>query len=190
MKHVTGTLVALLSVALATAAAAAPLDTVLAAVAAEERAPIERIRLFIERAGKADVYYIDRLRPDRTRVLKNPRQGGLEVIVIGQTQWLRTDAGWRSMPAPPDAAPVPSMATMFKEGLTGAVEQAGPDGSRVIEGEMSWTNAVACRGRVRLRIESTGLPSLVRFDGACGGQATRFRQAFSYVGPLTIEPPQ
>lgn len=58
------------------AAGAAPMDTVLKALDAEEAAPIERVRLFVERGDVADVYYVDRVRPGRFRLLKNPRQGG------------------------------------------------------------------------------------------------------------------
>jgi hypothetical protein len=171
-------------------ATAAPLDTVLAAVAAEEAAPVERIRMFIEKAGSADVFYVDRVRPGRVRVLKNPRQGGPEMIIIDNSLWVRTDTGWQKSPAPANTGPVPSIAAMFKDGLSAAVEAAGPDGSRIVEGEMAWTNAATCKGQLRLRIERTGLPSLLRFTGTCGGMPTRFRQAFSYVGPVTIEPPQ
>ncbi len=75
---------------------AAPIDTVVAAFAAEDAAPLERVRLFVERAGVADVYYVDRIRPRRLRMLKNPRQGGLEAIIIDGSQWLRGPAGWEN----------------------------------------------------------------------------------------------
>jgi hypothetical protein len=172
------------------AASAAPMDTVLAALAAEEAAPIERVRLFIERGGVADVYYIDRVRPGRFRMVKNPRQGGLELVVVDGTQWVRTAVGWRKSPAPATAGLVLSMAGLFREGLTDPVEQPGPDGGRSVEGGMAWTNGMSCEGRLLLRIDSAGLPSLLRFEGICGGKPCRFRQAFSYTGPVTIAPPE
>ena len=83
-------------------ARAAPLDTLLASVAAEESAPTERVRLFVKRGEVADIYYIDRIRPGRLRVLKTPRQGGMEMIVIENRQWLRTAAGaWQAGTVPP-----------------------------------------------------------------------------------------
>lgn len=180
----------LLLMSLPMAINAAPIDTVVAAFDAEGNRPIERIRLFVERGGVADVYYIDRVRPDRLRMLKNPRQGGIELRVIGGTQWLRTAAGWQksSMLA---TASIPSfLSGMFRDGLTDAVENARPDGSRSVEGRLSWTNGTRCDGKVMLRIGPDGLPSLLSFDGACGGRPARFRQAFSFDGPLSITPPE
>lgn len=172
-------------------ARAAPMDTVLAALAAEEAAPIERVRLFIERGGVADVYYIDRVRPGRLRMVKNPRQGGPELVVVDGMQWVRTTAaGWRKSPAPATAGLVPSMAGLFRGGLTDPVEKPGPDGGRSVEGGMAWTNGTSCEGRLLLRIDAAGLPSLLRFEGVCGGRPSRFRQAFSYTGPVTIAPPE
>jgi hypothetical protein len=175
-----------------TVTAAGPLDTALAALAAEERAPLERIRLFVERNGIADVYYIDQVRPGRTRVIKNPRQGGLQSIVIDKMQWVLTDAGWHASPAPPASAPgaVPALASLLKQGLTDASEQAAPGGGREVQGSLSWTDAVTCTGKLTMQIASTGLPSLMRFEGTCGGKPTRFRQAFSFEGPLAIDPPK
>lgn len=169
----------------------APVDTVLAAVAAEQAAPLVRIRTFIVRAGLADIYYVDRLRPGRTRVIRNPRQGGLEVIVIGADQWLRTESGWRRSPVPPNLSStfVPSTEAMFRQGLSDAIERPGPADSRIVEGRMTWQGAVTCDGRVMMQVDAGGLPSLIRFKGDCAGKPTEFRQAYSYAGPVAIEPP-
>lgn len=172
------------------AARAAPIDTVLAALAAEEAAPIERVRLFINRGDVMDVYYIDRVRPGRFRMVKNPRQGGLEIVVVDGMQWVRTAAGWRKSPAPATADLVPSIAGLFREGLINPVEQSGPNGGHSVEGGMEWTNGMSCEGRLLLRIDASGLPSLLRFQGVCGGKPCSFRQAFSYTGPVTITPPE
>jgi hypothetical protein len=166
-----------------------PMDTVLAALAAGEAAPVERVRLFIERDRVADIYYVDRVDPGRLHLIKNPRQGGAEIVVIDGMQWVRTDTSWRKTPALPTAGLVPSMAGLFRAGLTDLVETPGPDGGRSVEGEMAWTNGASCTGRILLRIDAGGLPSLLRFEGVCGGKPTRFRQAFSHTGPLTIAPP-
>lgn len=174
----------------ASAARTSPLDTVLAALAAEEAAPIERVRLFIERGDVSDVYYIDRVRPGRFHMVKNPRQDGPELVVVDGMQWVRTAAGWQKSPAPATAGLVPSMVGLIREGLTDPVEQPGPDGGRSVEGGMAWTNGTSCKGRLLLRIDAAGLPSLLRFEGACGGKPSRFRQAFSYNGPVTIAPPE
>jgi hypothetical protein len=183
-------LLAMLLTAMACAAHAEPIDTIAAAFAAEEASPIERVRLFIERGSVADVYYIDRVNPGRYRMVTNPRQGGAELIVVDGMQWVRIGTTWRKTPALPTAGLVPSTVKLFREGLTNAVELPGPDGGRSIEGEMAWTNGVSCSGKILLRINATGLPSLLRFDGVCGAKPCRFRQAFSYDGPLTIVPPE
>lgn len=182
-------IVTLILVFLPLAARAAPMDTVLAALAAEEAAPIERVRLFIERGEVADVYYIDRVRPGRFRLVKNPRQGGPELVVVDGMQWVRTTGSWQKSPALATAGLIPSIAGLFREGLTDPVEKPGPDGGRSVEGGMAWTNGTSCKGKVLLRIDAGGLPSLLRFEGVCGGKLTRFRQAFSYTGPVTIAPP-
>jgi len=183
-------LIALLLLFLPLAVSAAPIDTVLAALDAEAARPIERIRLFIERDGIADVYYIDRVRPGRLRMLKNPNQGGFELVVIDGTQWLRTAAGWQKSPIVATANFAWSLTGLFREGLTEAVERTRPDGGRSVEGRISWTNGTRCDGKVIFRIAVEGLPSLLSFEGDCGGRPSRFRQAFSYDGPLTIAPPE
>lgn len=173
----------------ATAVAFGPLDTVRKALAAQEAAPVERMRMFIERDGIADVYYVDRVRPDRMRVSKNPRQGGPELIVIDRTQWVRSGTDWQRSRLPAVALATPSLAQILDEDLTNAVERADSDGGRIVDGDVSWSNAVSCKGRLTLRINRHALPSLVRFDGRCGGKPTRFRQAFSFADRVTIEPP-
>lgn len=183
-------IVTLILVFLPLAARAAPMDTVLAALAAEEAAPIERVRLFIERGDVVDIYYIDRVRPSRFRLVKNPRQGGPELVVIDGMQWVRTTTGWQKSPAPAITGLMPSIAGLFREGLTDPVEKLGPAGGRSVEGGMAWTNGTSCKGRLLLRIDAAGLPSLLRFEGVCGGKPSRFRQAFSYTGPVTIAPPE
>jgi hypothetical protein len=64
------------------AAHAAPLDTALAALAAEEAQPAERVRMFIEHDGVGDTFYIDRARPGRFHVVHNPLQNGPETVII------------------------------------------------------------------------------------------------------------
>src|SRR5262245_37276773 len=89
------------------AAKPGPLETVRMALADEEAAPMERMRMFIELDGIADVYYVDRVRPGRTRVIKNPRQGGPELIVIDGTQWVRAGGGWQRSRLPAVALATP-----------------------------------------------------------------------------------
>jgi hypothetical protein len=168
-----------------------PLDTALAAMAKEEASPIERVRLFIQNGDVSDAYYVDRVRPGRTHVMKNPRLGGTEIIVIGTTQWARTDGDWEKSEAGSMADIVlPSIAGLLKQGLTGATETPQPDGGRIIEGVMTWSAASACKGQLQLHIDRAGLPALMNFNGTCGGHDTRFRQAYSFAGPLSIEPPK
>jgi hypothetical protein len=175
----------------ASVARAAPLDSLLAAIAAEEAAPAERVRLYVKRGNVADVYYVDRIRPGRLRVLKNPRQNGREMVIIGDKQWLRTTAGWHAGPAPVDAIAkaAPSLVTMIKDGLKNAVERNEANGTRVVEGDMSWSAPGLCKGRLRVSIDRSGLPIFLGFEGECASTPTEFRQAMSYDGGFAIEPP-
>ena len=172
-------------------AGAAPLDQLLAAIKAEETAPAERVRLFMKRGDIADVYYIDRIRPGRLRVLKNPRQNGLEMIVIDDRQWLRTASGWNRAPAPAGTAPQAalSLSALLKNGLTGAAERTEPDGSRIVEGDISWSAATTCNGKLRVHIEPGGRPAFLGFEGDCASKPTVFHQAMSYRDNFSIEPP-
>jgi hypothetical protein len=172
-------------------ARAAPIDSLLAAIAAEEIAPTVRVRLFVKRGDIADVYYIDRIRPGRLRVLKNPRQNGMEMIVIEDRQWLRTASGWKAAPAPAGTTTqaTPSLTELLKNGLTGAVEQAEADGGRIVEGEISWSASTMCKGKLRVHIEPGGRPLFLNFEGECASKPTLFRQAMSYDGGFSIDPP-
>lgn len=174
------------------AARAAPLDSLLRAIAAEEAAPAERVRLFVQRGDVADVYFIDRIRPGRLRVLKNPRQDGLEMIIIEDQQWLRTASGWQSGPAPRDAiaTAAPSLVAILRDGLTNAAEQDEADGTHVIVGDMSWSAPTRCEGKLRVLVERSGRPFFLGFEGECGSQPTVFHQAISYDGGFAIEPPR
>jgi predicted outer membrane repeat protein len=171
---------------------AAPMNSVLAALKAEEASPIERVRVFITRGNIADEYYIDRVSPGRFRMLVNPRQGGPERIIVDKMQWARVDvsAPWLKTPIQESPGSFPSMADLFRNGLSRAVEKAGPAGSRSVEGAITWTNGTLCEGKVLLRIDAAGLPLLLRFEGLCGNKPLRFREVFSYTGPVTITAPE
>src|SRR5439155_11107446 len=125
-------------------------------------------------------------------MLVNPRQGGPERIVVDRMQWVRTGGSkpWFKTPAQELSAPFPFAAELFRNGLTRAVESPGPGSSRNVEGDFAWTNGTACEGKMLLRIDAGGLPSLLRFEGNCDKKPVRFRVAFSYTGPVTITPPK
>ncbi|HKG58557.1 MAG TPA: hypothetical protein VKB05_02170 [Pyrinomonadaceae bacterium] len=175
-----------------TTADAAAINRVLAALKAEEASPIERVRVFITRDNIADEYYIDRINPGRFRMLVNPRQGGPERIIVDKMQWARisVSAPWLKTPVQESPGSFPSVGDLFRNGLTQAVDKAGPAGSRSIEGAITWTNGTLCEGKVLLRIDAAGRPSLLRFEGLCGNKPLRFREAFSYTGPVTITAPE
>ena len=99
---------------------------VLAALTAEEESPIERVRVFITRGSIADEYYIDRVNPGRFRMLVNPRQGGPERIVVDKMQWARTGASepWFKTPAAEIPGAFPSMADLFRNGLSNVVAKS------------------------------------------------------------------
>ena len=168
-----------------------PMHSVLAAVKAEEASPIERVHVFMTSGNIADEYYIDRVNPGRFRMLVNPRQGGPERIVVDRMQWVRTGGSepWFKTPAQESSAPFPFAAELFRNGLTRAVESPGPGSSRNVEGDFAWTNGTPCEGKMLLRIDVGGLPSLLRFEGNCDKKPVRFRVAFSYTSPVTITAP-
>jgi len=170
----------------------APMASVLAALKAEEASPIERVRVFITRGNIADDYYIDRVSPGRFRMLVNPHQGGPERIIVDKMQWARTGVSdpWLKTPVQESPGSLPSMADLFRNGLTGAVQKDGPAGTRSVEGTIAWTNGTLCEGKVLFRIDAAGLPLLLRFEGLCGNKPLRFRETFSYNGPVTIMPPE
>ncbi len=187
----TRALIALIAALLATPAMAGPIETALTAMAAEEKAPLERMRLFIDRGGVIDAYYIDRLRPNRTHILRNPRQNGLEAIVIGDVQWTRDGQGWsRASVAKLPLELTPSIGALLGQGMKDAKETADGDRGRLVEGAISWTNGARCDGRLRLRIDAAGLPATLGFEGTCAGKPARFLEAFSFTGTLRIEPPE
>ena len=88
---------------------------------------------------------------------------------------------------PPDFTP--SIAVLLGQGLTDATETAGAGGGRLVEGAISWMNGARCDGRLRLRIDAGGLPATLGFEGTCAGKPARFLEAFSFAGPLRIDPP-
>ncbi len=172
-------------------AASTPIDTVLSALKKEETAPIERVRLFTQYGSVSDLWYIDKVRPDRTHALKNPQAGGMETIVIGKTQWVRSDDDWTQSPITTETnTRMPSVNDLLRQGLSEATEKAEAGGGRVVAGKMAWDLGSRCEGQLTFHIAKTGLPSFMEFVGACAGAAAHFNQAYSFAGPLKIEAPQ
>ncbi|MCU1292237.1 MAG: hypothetical protein JWP08_1087 [Bryobacterales bacterium] len=179
--------------------AAAPLDAVLAALAAEERAPSERVHLRFEREGIADVYLIDRIKfgagPARIHMVKNPGPAQQELIAVDGVQWLRTATGWERSPATQATTVGASMIGVFRNGMTEVVENtpvgSGDQRKRRFSGRISWANGVTQHsGRIALSVDKKGRPSAIAFDGQCGTRPCRFQQLFDYDATFTIEPPK
>lgn len=173
-------------------ASTAALVSLHAALAAEAAAPLERVHMFMTRGAISDDYYLDRVGSRRFHMQINPREGGPEVIVIDARQWARISgkSPWRNAPYT-DAGSVPtSLAHLFDQGMTHPVEKVAGDGSRTVQGAIAWSNGGSCDGQLLLKISSAGLPSLLQYEGLCGGTPVRFHQVFSFAGPLSIEPPQ
>jgi hypothetical protein len=180
------------------ALAAGPLDAVLAAVAAEEAAAIERVRLRFERDGEADVYLIDRLKigggPARVHVVRNPGATQQEPVAVDGIAWLRTPTGWERSPVTAAAALGASVIGLFRTGLTDLVEHEplgeGDRRRRRFAGRIAWSNGTVQNvGTLALSIDASGRPSAILFDGRCGTHLCRFRQLFDYDTPITIERP-
>jgi len=182
---------ATVGVATPVGAASTPLDTVLAALKKEEAAPLERVRLFTQIGSVSDLYYFDRLLPDRAHSMKNPQSGGTEAIVIGKTQWVRSDGNWtQSLASGAVSKLLPPIADLLRQGLSETTETADHAGGRLVEGKMTWNLGSPCDGKLGFHISKQGLPAFMEFVGTCAGKPAHFNQAYSFFGPLKIEAPQ
>ena len=110
-------LVALCGAATMCGAAAAELDEILAAVAAEEAAPRKQARLIYRVGNREARYEIDRVLPDRIRLFSQAGSRTSEVIGIGTTLYLRQPGGWKVVPTAPLPTEPMSLGDMFSRQL-------------------------------------------------------------------------
>jgi hypothetical protein len=174
------------------ARADAPLDAVLAALVAESQAPAERIKLEIRRDARRDTYVIERVAPDRLHMVHGLAGTEQELIVIGPLMYLRTAQAWRQIPNPGPPGLVPSIADLFRTGISKLTEIEPMDGQRRFTGGIAWQNgAAASAGRIDIVTDATsGLPREMRFEGTCAGKVCQFIQSFDYDPALRIDRPR
>ncbi len=171
---------------------ASPLDDVLAAVAAEQAAPSVRAVLKLEKENAVNVYVVERVKPDRLRIVLNPDQSAGEIVLIGATTYWRGPAGWKRIPSARAPAVVPSVTGLFSTGLTDFTEQTASASRRNFTGHMAWSNGGEPNlGQLTIAVNiASNLPEQLVFDGTCAGKPCRFSQSFSYDAALVIDVPK
>jgi hypothetical protein len=170
-------------------------DFLLAAFAAEQNATHKRIDLDWNRGPDTTHYVIERVLPDRVRVVTRGTRGDGEVIVIGSRMYQRTNGSWRTSSAavPVELLPLPS--DLFRNRLGPVTEgPAMTDNGvalRSFSGSITWTSAVSPNsGTIQFVVEAVSkLPRRMSFRGTCGGVACGFDQTFSYGAGISIDPP-
>jgi hypothetical protein len=170
-------------------------DFLLAAFAAELNATHKRIDLNWNRGTDTTHYVIERILPDRVRVVTRGTRGDGEVVVIGSRMYQRTNGSWRTSSAavPVELLPVP--VDLFRNRLgqvtEGPATRENGVALRSFSGSITWTSAVSPNsGTIQFVVEAVSkLPRRMSFRGTCGGVACAFDQTFSYGGDISIDPP-
>jgi hypothetical protein len=165
------------------------MDVVQAAIASEHAASSEQAKIFVERAGVADLYLIDRVGTSRLHLIRNPERGPQEVIIVDGLVWLRSPEGWRKSPLRTAPSGVPSIAGLLKSGLTDLSEQQPINDYRVFVGNIAWGAGRQNTGRFELRLDASGMPRIIHFDGTCAGASCRFHEKIDYNAQITVVPP-
>lgn len=170
-------------------------DFLLAAFAAEQNAAHKRIELDWNRGGDTTHYVIERILPDRVRVVTRGTRGDGEVVVIGSRMYQKTNGSWRTSSAAEPVELLPLPVDLFRNRLGDVTE--GPStrengvAMRSFSGPITWTSAVTPNsGTIQFVVETVSkLPRRMSFRGTCGGVACGFDQTFSYGADIAIEPP-
>ena len=174
------------------AASSASLDLVLAAAAAEREAMAVRAEMKIARNGATRRYVVERVQPDRLRLVRNDGQVTDEVVIIGKTMFVRGPRGFQRSPVTTSPLTlVPSAADLLATGLSNVVEQVPAGGARIFVGDIQWSNGgERNKGQLLMAVDTvTGLPQRLDFDGSCNGQPCQFRQTFVYGAGIEIVTP-
>lgn len=170
-------------------------DFLLAALAAEQNATHKRIDLTWNRGPDETHYVIERVLPDRVRIVTRGTRGEGEIVVIGSRMYQKTDGSWRTTSAAVPVDLLPSPVDLFRNRLDqvteGPVTRERGVALRSFQATIAWTSAVSPNsGAIRFTIEAVSkLPRRMSFKGTCGGVACAFDQTFTYGGSISIEPP-
>jgi hypothetical protein len=178
-----------LPLAAATAWADDALNAVLAALSAERSAPAAQAKIFVQRAQVSDLYLVDRVGATKLHLTRNPTRVRNELFIVDGFIWTRTGDGWKKSPAPDVSKLRPPLDGVVKTGLTDVAEQAPIDGNRVFVGTLSWPNDHANTGRFEIRVDPTGLPRILHFDGTCAGSPCRIHEMIDFDSGVAISAP-
>jgi hypothetical protein len=173
----------------------ASMEFLLAAFAAEQNATHKRIDLDWNRGTDTTHYVIERILPDRVRVVTRGTRGDGEVVVIGSRMYQRTNGSWRTSSAAVPVELLPLPVDLLRNRLGPVTEgPAMTDNGvalRSFSGSITWTSAVSPNsGTIQFVVEAVSkLPRRMSFRGTCGGVACAFDQTFSYGAGISIDPP-
>lgn len=182
-------------------ARAADLDIVQAAVKAEELAPRKQAELIYHVGAREIRYRIERVLPDRIRILVESAGQSKEMIGIGTVMYVREQGGWRKVLGAPPPVPPISVADFFRERLKNVVEvesirdQNGVVRQQVFSGDIRWASGIASlirnEGTLRIFIErSSGLLQKIKFEGRCGAEQCEFEHAITYDPSVDVVDPK
>lgn len=167
---------------------------VLQALAAEAQSPQRRIDITASEGDRESRYRIEKVLPDRLRLVTSGSVGDRELLVVDGRVYEKLGATWKESSAfTPDV--VPPFLSMIEQRLTGVVEDAahtenGVDYRNFTASVLSTSAYGTTRGRLAFRIETqTSLPRRITFTGECDATACTFDQSIEYDPTLTIEPP-
>lgn len=179
-------------------AAAAELDEILAAVAAEEAAPRKQARLIYRVGNREARYEIDRVLPDRIRLFSQSGSRTSEVIGIGTRLYLRQPGGWKVVPTAPLPTTPMSLGDMFSRQLRDItwLELSAADASvlKAFKAQISWMAGlkgnVQNEGELTIFVErASGRLNRLSFEGRCGGNPCSFDHQITFNQSLEIPPP-
>ena len=170
-------------------------DYVLEAFAAEESETHKRTELHFTRDDQETTYSIERVLPDRLRLIVRSESGQHEVIVVGDLMFVFQEGIWQVGPAPSRPSALPSVVD-FLRGQLDEVKERAPLGQeraeyRRFSTRLEWGSGAGRNvGLLEITIDSGArLPKAVTFEGNCNGMSCGFQQVLFFDAAISIEPP-
>ncbi|MCB1378115.1 MAG: hypothetical protein KDK89_07085 [Alphaproteobacteria bacterium] len=177
---------------------AADIDEIVAAAAAEEAATHKRAVLTYRVANREARYEIDRVLPNRIRILSTSGGRTSEVIAIGEKLYFRDAAGWATSTAVPLPVAPMDLADVFRQNLQDVGEiqlDASESHIKAFEGRISWLAGFRrnyeSTGQIIVFIErASGRLQRLSFEGQCGDWPCHFEHVITFDPSIVIEAPR
>jgi len=159
------------------------------ALEADYASPSIFMEMRVEVGQTADIFVVERVRPDKWRIARNPARQRFEYLSIGSKAWMRAGAQEWVLAAPISESVIfPFQFTNLADQVTDLAEVAGEP--MMLVGKISWVNgATVTVGRVALVFAQEGKLAELRFDGMCGSQNCRIMQTIKRPVGADIIPP-